>query len=117
MNDDIPAPEWITFPSEDELADALAISQRKDYDMTDAHEADPLAGLNPVLVTAVEAFTRSTADAFLKIWTGPRATDTMEKFLAGEVAFVIKLDELMVLAADSIRPRSGDDHGPIGGYL
>ena len=27
---------------------------------------NPLDGLNPVLVTAIEAFTRSTADAFVR---------------------------------------------------
>ncbi len=46
----------------------------------------------------MEAFTRSTADAFLKVWRSPRGEDTMTSFLNGEIVFVIKLDELLVLA-------------------
>ena len=85
--------------------------------MSDMYEADPLAGLNPVLVTAVEAFTKSTADALLKVWRGPRGEDTMTRFLNGEIAFVIKLDELLVLAADSIKPREPGEDDPPGQYL
>jgi hypothetical protein len=75
---------------------------------------DGLEGINPLLATAVEAFTRATADAFLKVWTGPRAADTMDGFLSGEVVFVVRLGELQVLAADRVNPR---DPPPLGGYL
>ena len=41
----------------------------------------------------------------------------MTRFLSGQVVFVIKLDELQVLAADSVKPRDpGDDQRP-GQYL
>lgn len=79
---------------------------------------DGLEGINPLLATAVEAFTRATADAFLKIWTGPRAIDTMERYLSGEILFVIRLGELQVLAADNVKPRDPGSAGPEpGGYL
>jgi hypothetical protein len=89
--------------------------------MTDVPEVpagdDGLYGINPLMAHAVEAFTRSTADAFLKIWTGPRAAGTMEGFLSGEVVFVVTRDQLQVLAADQVRPRDPRADDGLGGYL
>jgi hypothetical protein len=64
----------------------------------------------------VEAFTVATAGAFLKVWTRPDAAETMERYLAGEVVFVIKLGELQVLRADDVRPRPPGPPHP-GNYL
>lgn len=86
--------------------------------MTDVPAGDDgLHGINPLMADAVEGFTRATADAFLKVWTGPRAAEAMEGFLSGEVVFVIRRDELQVLAADSVRPRDPRDDDVPGQYL
>jgi hypothetical protein len=79
---------------------------------------DPLEGINPLLAHAVEAFTRATATAFLRVWTRDDAPAVMEKFLSREIVFVVTLDELQVLAADRVKPREpDDDDGLSGPYL
>jgi hypothetical protein len=86
--------------------------------VTDVPGDDGLEGINPLMAHAVEAFTRATATAFLKVWTRDDAPAVMEKFLSREIVFVVTLDELQVLAADSVKPRDprGDD-GLSGPYL
>jgi hypothetical protein len=84
---------------------------------------DGLEGINPLMAHAVEQVTRATADAFLKIWTGPRAADTMERFLSGEVVFVVCRHELMVLQASGVlaglrdAPAEPPEPPPPGQYL
>jgi hypothetical protein len=85
------------------------LPKREDRSMTDqlGPDDDGLHGINPLLAHAVEAFTTSLAGAFLKVWTRPDAVKTMERYLAGDVVFVVRLDELQVLRSKDVAPRPG----------
>ena len=77
-----------------------------------------IENLNPVLRHAVEQITLATARSFGQVWLRPDAAATVEGFLSGEIVFVIRRDELQVLAADSVKPRDPPPpEQPLGGYL
>ena len=84
--------------------------------MDDAAIERGIENLNPVLRHAVEQITLATARSFGQVWLRPDAAATVEGFLSGEIVFVIRRDELQVLAADSVKPRDPPPQ-PLGGYL